>query len=209
MFVIFEQLGPAFHKYRRSPYMRILLIVVAVHVMLFVLTPPFHFKPYVMAAQDSIVVVHIDDIVVPPEPPKEIQPPYNPLPFPDPEAPDRDQFISSPERFEELLKIRVRSTPVSNGYVPWDKPPVAITLVRPKYPALARQAGIEGVVQVQVTIGINGRILKARVYSSDVTPAMDRAAVRAAFRCVFEPAEQQGKPVMVTAMIPFEFRLTN
>ncbi|MCP4247324.1 MAG: TonB family protein, partial [bacterium] len=54
-----------------------------------------------------------------------------------------------------------------------------------------------------------GKVVDATVVASDVTPAMERAALAAARKCTFKPAEQQGKPVKVAVVIPFEFRLND
>jgi periplasmic protein TonB len=208
MFVSFEQMRPVFRNYRRSPYARVLLIVVAVHLVMFVLTPPFHFKPYTVAAQDTITVVRVPEYIPPPEPDKEPPSPYVPDPFPDPVAPDRDPFDSSPADFDSLLKIRTTESSPQSDWKHWDKDPEPTKLVRPLYPDLARQAGIEGVVMVLVTIGVDGKVVEASILSSEVTEAMDRAALAAARLCRFTPVEQQGKKVKVTVMIPFQFRLS-
>jgi protein TonB len=208
MFVIFEQIRPAFRNYRRSPYVRILLIVVAVHLLLFVFTPPFHFQPYELAAQDTMTVTDIPVWIPPPEPEQEPALPFDPEPWFDDDAPDIDPPVTSPPDFGQLRKIPTQKTSPSSRYFWWDKAPVPTKLVRPVYPDLARQAGIEGVVQILVTIGIDGKVHNARVISSDVTDAMTRAALAAARMCEFEAAEQQGKKVRVSVVIPFEFRLT-
>jgi protein TonB len=208
MFVIFEQIRPAFRNYRRSPFVRILLIVVAVHLLLFIFTPPFHFQPYELAAQDTMTVVDVPVYVLPPPPEKEPVPPYNPVPFPDPGTPENKIFISLPDDHEDLYRVSVLKPESPTGYIPWDKDPVPTKLVKPAYPELAKRAGIEGIVQILVTIGIDGKVHGAHVISSDVTGAMNRAALAAAWKCRFEAAEQQGKKVEVSVVIPFEFRLT-
>jgi protein TonB len=209
MFVIFERLTPTFKNYRRSPWARVLAIVVAVHALLFVLTPPFHFEPYTLAAQDTVEVVIVPRYEPPPPPDEEPTPPYEPEPYPDDKAPDHDVFVSSPEKFRKLLELPATRESSPPPFFAVDKAPVLDEFVRPRYPDLAKQAGFEGVVHVRVTIGIDGKVRDATVLWSDVTPEMDRAAVEAALACEFEPAEQQGKKVRVSVVIPFEFRLTN
>jgi protein TonB len=72
---------------------------------------------------------------------------------------------------------------------------------------LAQQAGIEGTVVVKAVINEKGTVLDASVLSSDVTPSMEKAALRAARECRFEPAKQGSVPVKATVIIPFDFRL--
>jgi periplasmic protein TonB len=77
---------------------------------------------------------------------------------------------------------------------------------QPAYTAPARQAEIEGVVKIEVTVDDTGRVTAARV----VTPlgyGLDEAATAAAKHWMFEPATKCGRPVMGTATLPFRFKL--
>jgi protein TonB len=75
----------------------------------------------------------------------------------------------------------------------------------PKYPDLARKAGIEGIVVITVTIGKDGKVENAAVFKS--LPMLDEAALAAAKKCVFTPAKQRDKFVKVKMNIPFHFKL--
>jgi protein TonB len=75
----------------------------------------------------------------------------------------------------------------------------------PKYPDLARRAGIEGNVIVMVTISKKGDVLDAKIYKS--VPMLDEAALTAAKKCKFKPAKQRDKFVKVKMSIPFNFTL--
>ncbi len=79
--------------------------------------------------------------------------------------------------------------------------------VVPKYTMQARQAEIEGVVRVQVTVDESGHVLNARVVSG-LGYGLDESALAAAKATVFEPATQCGKPVVGTAILPFRFEQT-
>jgi len=75
----------------------------------------------------------------------------------------------------------------------------------PKYPDLARRAGIEGRVTVMVTIDESGNVIDARILRS--VPMLDESAIAAAKLCTFKPAKQRDKFVKVKMSIPFDFRL--
>ncbi len=77
----------------------------------------------------------------------------------------------------------------------------------PKYPDLARRAGIEGKVMVTVTISKKGDVIDAKILKS--IPMLDEAAINAAKKCKFKPAKQRDKFVRVKMAIPFDFRLRN
>jgi protein TonB len=79
--------------------------------------------------------------------------------------------------------------------------------VAPKYTMQARQAEIEGVVRVQVTVDESGHVLNARVVSG-LGYGLDEAALAAARATTFEPATQCGKPVVGTVILPFRFEET-
>ena len=76
--------------------------------------------------------------------------------------------------------------------------------VAPKYTMQARQAEIEGVVRVQVTVDESGHVLNARVVSG-LGYGLDESALVAARATIFEPATQCGKPVVGTTVLPFRF----
>lgn len=79
--------------------------------------------------------------------------------------------------------------------------------VAPKYTMEARQAEIEGVVRVEVTVDETGHVLSARVLSG-LGYGLDEAALAAAKATTFEPATRCGKPVVGTAILPFRFEET-
>ena len=79
--------------------------------------------------------------------------------------------------------------------------------VAPKYTMQARQAEIEGVVRVEVTVDETGRVLSARVLSG-LGYGLDEAAIAAAKATTFEPATRCGKAVVGTAVLPFRFEQT-
>ncbi len=79
--------------------------------------------------------------------------------------------------------------------------------VAPKYTMQARQAEIEGVVRVEVTVDETGHVLSARVLSG-LGYGLDESALAAAKATVFEPATRCGKAIVGTAVLPFRFEQT-
>lgn len=192
--------------HHRSPYVRVALIVVVVHLLLFVFFPPFHFKPYQLEAQEIMIVEDIPDFEIPPPVEKEPSMPedFDPTLGQDEEDPILPVNPIDHENWPPPSPIKPITRP---DFVHFDQAPVPKLLVTPDYPDLARQTNIEGVVRVKVTIDEKGKVVAATIFDSDVTDAMNRAALAAARRCEFEPAKQGTVPVPVTIIIPFEFRL--
>lgn len=78
--------------------------------------------------------------------------------------------------------------------------------VPPKYPDLARKAGIEGMVYVLAIVGPDGKVRSATVAKSD-NQIFNDAAVEAVMQFEFSPAYQQDRPVSVKVMVPVRFTL--
>lgn len=129
-------------------------------------------------------------------------------PMPDPQpAPDGDIAAPEPPPAPGLpapdpgTAARLTAAP----FVAFDELPVLIQPTRPRYPSLAREAGIEGRVVVRLLIDTKGAVIEASVLHSEVTPAMEAAAIEAALRCRFRPARQRSAPVRAYVTVPFVF----
>lgn len=92
-------------------------------------------------------------------------------------------------------------------FPPFDEPPVVIQLFAPAYPEAAKQAKVEGVVYVRMTIAESGRVIAANVHRSETIAVLDAAAVEAAKLSIFRPAMKGGVPVKARVVLPFRFKL--
>jgi protein TonB len=79
----------------------------------------------------------------------------------------------------------------------------AISLPKPPYPPIARQAHASGTVVVQVTIDENGNVISARAVSGH--PLLQAVSVGAARGARFSPTKLSGQPVKVTGVITYNF----
>ena len=79
----------------------------------------------------------------------------------------------------------------------------AISLPKPAYPPIARQAHAAGTVVVQVTIDENGSVISASAVSGH--PLLRAVAVAAARGARFSPTKLSGQPVKVTGVITYNF----
>jgi TonB family protein len=104
------------------------------------------------------------------------------------EKPDEDKDAVGPDTFVAVEEM-----------------PVLVSMPKPVYPPIAREAAVEGVVKLEILIGRDGRVRDARILVS--VPLLDRAAREAALQAVFKPAIQAHKPVEVWVQIPIRFRL--
>jgi protein TonB len=185
-----------------------LLITLIIHFLVFYFSPPFTFKPYRLKEEKFEVVEIAQEIEIPP-PPEHIPRPQVDIEVSDELSEEEEQEIPETlfEKMEEIPPPPVSGDAGPQEFVAFDTPPELIKVVPPKYPDLAREAGIEGKVLVQVRVGIDGKVASAFVLQSDVTPDMEEAALAAARRCLFKPAKQRNIPVAADVAIPFYFRL--
>lgn len=79
----------------------------------------------------------------------------------------------------------------------------AISLPKPSYPPIARQAHASGTVVVQVTINEAGSVISAHAVSGH--PLLQGVAVAAARQARFSPTKLSGQPVKVTGVITYNF----
>ena len=83
------------------------------------------------------------------------------------------------------------------------KEPAKIRHVPPVYPSIAQQARVEGIVIIEATIGVDGRVKEARVLRSK--PLLDDAALAAVRQWVFTPTLLNGVPVPVLMTVTVNF----
>ncbi|ACG72738.1 TonB family protein [Anaeromyxobacter sp. K] len=84
--------------------------------------------------------------------------------------------------------------------------PELLEAVEPDYPEAARAAGVTGVVALELELSDAGEVVSAEVTGS-ADHGLDEAALAAARRLRFTPAEIDGKPAAVRIAYRFEFRL--
>ena len=83
--------------------------------------------------------------------------------------------------------------------------PIKIKDAAPVYPEIARQARKQGIVIIEATIGVDGRVENTQILRS--IPLLDEAAVEAVRTWQYKPALLNGQPVPVIMTVTVEFRL--
>jgi TonB family protein len=83
--------------------------------------------------------------------------------------------------------------------------PKKVTDVNPIYPAAAQSARVEGVVLLEASIGVDGRVEDVKVVKS--IPLLDGAAVDAVKQWVYTPTLVKGVPVAVVMRVTVDFKL--
>ena len=92
-------------------------------------------------------------------------------------------------------------------FSPYDDPPIPLKPIRPRYPEIAQEAGIEGTVVVQVFVDEKGRVKDTVILKGIPNTGLDEAATEAIRKVRFRPAKQRERAVGVWISIPVNFRL--
>ena len=92
-------------------------------------------------------------------------------------------------------------------FIPFDKAPTSKVPIRPIYPELAREAGIEGTVTIQFFINEKGIVTEAYVLKGIPNTGLDEAALKAVKKSTWKPARQRDKKVGVWQTVPVKFQL--
>ena len=80
----------------------------------------------------------------------------------------------------------------------------ALKLATPAYPAIARSAHASGTVRVHILIDLDGNVAAAEIV--DGHPLLRPAALQAARESKFTPTQFEGKTVMVSGIIVYNFQ---
>ena len=142
------------------------------------------------------------------------------LPVPDDQAPVESTIASADELRTALpgtgtgdLPIVVEqpapaeTLPGFKQYVYVEQMPAPVRSVSPEYPAIAKEAGVSGLVVAHLLVGRDGHVLEVRIDAQHSVLMLNEAAVRAAGQWVFTPALANNRPVAVWVAVPFNFRL--
>ncbi len=81
----------------------------------------------------------------------------------------------------------------------------ALALPMPSYPEVARRLRITGLVQVDVVVDENGKVISAKVLSGP--GSLRDVALQAALRARFSPTKLSGQSVKVSGQINYNFTL--
>jgi len=86
--------------------------------------------------------------------------------------------------------------------------PTILRQIDPKYTPDAMRAKVQGMVELEAVVGVNGVITEIRILKSlDRAFGLDEEAIKTAKQWLFRPGRFQGQNVPVVVVIQMEFRL--
>jgi len=185
------------------------ILVIVLLTLLFYSLPVFKASPLILKNPTITIKVHSNPIVRPPPPP-----PRPPKPIIPVESTDDEMLDALPVDFAQMQVNWINQTDFNppeqdeEEIVEWHKvqiKPELVKKVAPRYPELARKAGVTGLVIVDVLINTKGYVEKAEIFKS--IALLDQAALDAASGFEFAPGKQFDRVVKVKMRIPFNFKL--
>ncbi len=194
-------------KLRYRKYFDIALALsLALHILAFAVMPNLKITA-LKSDTDEIEVIELPDEIEIPPPPKEISRPKIPVETLDEDVEEEDTIEDTTLNMDDLPDAPPPPPPTGGDFLVFDKAPKVKKFVTAEYPALARQAEIEGIVVLKVTVNERGRVIGRPVVLRTDAAMFNNAAIEAVMQWEFEPAEQSGNPVKATITIPLQFTL--
>ena len=174
-------------------------------LLLFGFSAPLRFNRYTMETQQvPLLIESIPELVEPP-PPRVVPPPQIPIETLDEDLAEEAEFRDNAFDPDDAIEA-APPPPLAEHFEVFDLPPRPKSIVAPEYPAMARQAEIEGTVWCRVTIGPRGNVLRVVIERSEAE-VFNRSILAALAQWTWVPAEQSGSPVRATVIVPYRFRL--
>lgn len=85
--------------------------------------------------------------------------------------------------------------------------PTPVKTDAPNYPVEAARSRTEGFVEVEFTVGADGKVSNVSVVRAQPSRTFEREAVAAVRRWTFEPATENGQPVEAKVRRRIDFKL--
>jgi len=184
------------------------LVGISLVIIIFIIFPRF-LASMEFEDVDQIIIENIDipqtqqiDNTPPPARPS--------IPVPSDDEDIADDLTLDELDFDDFSSLDAPPPPPSGPrvvFIPYDDPPVALSPIRPTYPEIAQEAGIEGVVIVQAFIDKKGRVKDTLILKGVPNTGLDEAAMEAIRKTRFRPAKQRERAVGVWISIPVNFKL--
>tara|TARA_B100001123_G_C15247293_1_gene1001416 strand:+ start:855 stop:1466 length:612 start_codon:yes stop_codon:yes gene_type:complete len=186
---------------------KVILVIIIFLVCLFFLVPRFFEEVQASDMNDDFELETFD--IPPTEMIQQQKPPKPSIP-----VPEDDEYIDEDLTIEDTdfdswddWDAPSASTGPNIKFIPFDTAPKPRIPIKPIYPEIAKEAGIEGVVYIQFFIDIKGNVTEAYVQKGVPNTGLDEAALSAVKKSKWKPARQREKKVGVWQTVPVRFEL--
>ncbi len=187
----------------------VILVILIILSTLFFAMPKFLDEAQ---AGDEDNQIEVETFDIPPTQMVEQQKPLKPA-IP---VPEDDEFFEEEIEFQDTdfdswddWDAPEASTGPNIKFIPFDTAPTPKRGlgIKPIYPEIAKEAGIEGTVYIQFFIDEKGNVTEAYVQKGVPNTGLDEAALSAVKKSKWKPARQREKKVGVWQTVPVRFEL--
>ena len=165
--------------------------------------------------KQKLVAKNLASVIPEPVP----KPKPDPLPVPRPE-PEPEAVQTAVETQQQSLAIETVDKPVEAVAVqphqasiveePYVPPSINVAYYhnpKPRYPKAAKRRGMEGVVELQVTVDSRGNPAAIEIKQSSGFQVLDREAIKAVWQWRFQAAKRGGLAVVGEVIVPVRYQL--
>ena len=171
-----------------------LLLAILSILLMFLALPKFKAKPYEIEIKQVFKSIDIESIENKKITlPKKIDTNVS-LVIDDEISLDDDVIEITPIEMQEIIDQHLYQAPVQEKFIYYEKYPVLMKAEQPSYTKFAKEAGIEGTVNLEILVGENGKV-KSVILIKSLESGLDKNAIEAAQKFIFQPAESNGKPI--------------
>jgi TonB family protein len=114
---------------------------------------------------------------------------------------------ATPDTTKKLAEGKSEQYPSPDSQFQAEVQPVMMRSEMPVYPDSARKVGLEGLVWVQVLLDKTGKVVDTRIRKTSGYECFDQAALEAAKKTIWKPAEQDGQKVLIWVSYAIKFSL--
>ena len=149
---------------------------------------------------------------VAPKPEPKLAP--EPLPTPQLEA-EPFQAVEETQQVRNAIDVATEQTRPHEAsinkasYVPASSNVAYYQNPTPRYPSAAKRRGMEGLVELRVTVNSHGQPVSVEVKQSSGFQLLDREAIKAIRQWRFQPAQRAGIAVAGEVLVPVHYRLNS
>jgi protein TonB len=186
------------------------VVAVVLTALFFLFSPRYVPTPYRLVQRQMQVVDLPEQAIELPPPPEDVPPPPKEVvAAPDEEVTEEVDVASTLMDFDDAIATSTTDWGGGGGgeeFVASMTKPRITHMEPPEYTEMARLMQLEGTVIVKVLVGPDGSVLAAEIMQAQ-HPLLNREALKAAYKCKFEPGKQRNIPVKAWMAIPYTFRL--
>ncbi|MFH1278697.1 MAG: energy transducer TonB [Candidatus Eisenbacteria bacterium] len=190
-----------------------LIAAAGIHMLGFLFTPGYTPDPYVPDTEEEIQVIEVPEEVEVPLPPVEVLRPSIPIAaeftevMVSDEADPEETIMDTEVDIENPTAARLNYIDPGEGdaeFTSFSDPPQEKRILKPKYPELANQAGIDGTVVAKVYLNEKGQVLRVEILQSPAE-IFNEPVREALMKSEFYPARQRDIPVKSRIIMTFNF----